>query len=108
MRVSMVAVLLAALAVAPAGAKAFDPGDKQGGFIGAKRKTLGDDYYVVREANDKCSLKKGDWGSPPEGAVGKAPYADTGSAKKAMKTLPECKGGEVEEDEAASGRHKKK
>jgi len=48
----------------------------------------------------------GQVGDKPEGAVGDAPYASKSYAKAALKKLPECKGGLVD-DETGVKKHKK-
>jgi hypothetical protein len=46
---------------------------------------------------DKCSIVSGEWSNKPAGVLGGAPYASRKYAKAALKTFPECKGGEIEE-----------
>jgi hypothetical protein len=61
----------------------------------------------VREGQgDQCKIVAGNFGDPPVGTIGSAPYAGKKYAKAALKTFPECKGGEIEE--AADEKDKKK
>jgi hypothetical protein len=87
----------------------LEPGGS--GFIKEKPAKLGKDYYVVRKGQtDQCSIvttasAKGE--GSPEGTIGGAPYASAKYAKAALKTFPECKGGEADDDEANGKKHKK-
>ncbi len=100
MRMSLI-VLLVALAV-PEWAEGKDilydhPGG--GGYVDTHHKAP-KDYYVVHkgeEDTDKCSVVSANWGDPPEGALGGAPYASKDYAKTALKKFPECKGGDSDE-----------
>jgi hypothetical protein len=77
------------------------------GFLKEKHPKLGKNYYVVHEGQtNQCSIVPGEWSSKPAGALGGAPYASRKYAKAALKTFPECKGGEIEE--AADEKDKKK
>jgi hypothetical protein len=69
-----------------------------GGYVDTKHPKLGKNYYVVRMGvGDKCSIVSGEWSNKPAGVLGGAPYASRKYAKAALKTFPECKGGEIEE-----------
>jgi hypothetical protein len=57
------------------------------------------DYYVVRKnQSNKCSIVTGEWANKPVGSLGGAPHATKNYAKAALKTFPECKGGEEADD----------
>lgn len=72
---------------------------KGGGYVDTKHPKVGKNYYVVRkDQSDKCSIVTGGWADKPEGALGGAPYATKNYAKAALKTFPECKGGEEADD----------
>jgi hypothetical protein len=63
-----------------------------------RHQKLGKDYYVVRKGDsNKRSIVEGKWEDKPIGAIGGAPYASKDYAKAALKTFPECKGGEADE-----------
>jgi hypothetical protein len=93
-------VALAAIAgLVPGWAEAkkdpYNPGG--GGYVDTKHPKVTKDYYVVREGkSDKCSIVTGEWANKPVGAIGGAPYANKNYAKAALKTFPECKGGETD------------
>jgi len=76
------------------------------GYVDTNHPKLGKDYYVVRMGGDKCSIVSGEWSNKPAGALGGAPYASSKYAKAALKTFPECKGGEIEK--AADEKDKKR
>ena len=64
-------------------------------------------YYVVPTGQShQCSIVAGEWEKKPAGALGGAPYASADYAKAALKTFPECKGGEP--DEETDTKHRKK
>jgi hypothetical protein len=50
---------------------------------------------VRKGDSNKCSIVAGKWEDKPIGATGGAPYASKDYAKAALKTFPECKGGEA-------------
>jgi hypothetical protein len=107
MRTPIVA-LAAIAALMPGWAEAKkDPYNPGGGeYVDTKHPKVTKDYYVVREGkSDKCSIVTGAWADKPAGAIGGAPYASKAYAKAALKTFPECKGGET--DEAVDKKHKK-
>lgn len=80
-----------------AGKSNTDPGEV---YIPHKNPRVSKDYYIVREGQSgKCSIKSGQFGDAPAGAVGNAPYASKDYAKAALKTSPECKGGEAADDD---------
>ena len=101
-------VLAAAVLQIPGKAQAKDSYQPAGGgYVDTNHKKLGKDYYVVHEGkSNECSVVAGDFGDAPLGAIGHAPYASKHYAEAALKTFPECKGGET--DEAADKKHKKK
>ena len=106
MRISITIIAAVAVLLLPVQSKAEPVRDPGAGFIGQKQRKLGKNYYVVR--SDKgCAIKPGQFGNKPEGAVGDAPYASKSYAKAALKKLPECKGGLLD-DEAGVKKHKKK
>ena len=92
-------VLATAVLQVPGWAEAKDklePGG--GGYVDTNRPKVEKDYYVVWEGqSDKCSIVSGEWSNKPVGALGGAPYASKDYARAALKTFPECKGGETEE-----------
>jgi hypothetical protein len=95
----MLTIVLTMAVLAAGGAKAetlTEPGE---GFLAQKHPELGDDYYVVRKGqSNQCSIATGKWEKKPVGALGDAPYASEKYAKAALKTFPECKGGEADEE----------
>jgi hypothetical protein len=100
MRMSTI-ILLVAIAV-PGYAKGKNPivGEPAGGgYVDTKHTKITKDYYVVHKIDEgKCSIVQANWGEPPDGALGGAPYASKDFARTALKTFPECKGGESEDD----------
>jgi hypothetical protein len=98
MRLSAIVLIAMAVLLIPEWAEAqekLEPGGKE--FLRSKHPKIGKDYYVVREGqSDQCSIVGGTWGDKPVGALGDAPYASEKYAKAALKTFPECKGGEVD------------
>jgi hypothetical protein len=71
----------------------YQPGG--GGYVDTKHPKVTKDFYVVRGSHgDQCTIVPGDFGNPPAGAIGSAPYASEDYAKAALKKFPECKGGE--------------
>jgi hypothetical protein len=107
MRTSIMVVTVIALSLVPKESEADGVRDPGGGFIDQKHPKLGKNYYVVREGNG-CAIKAGKFEEKPERMVGDAPYASKSYAKNALKTFPECKGGEVSEDAFAGKKHRKK
>jgi hypothetical protein len=102
-------VLAAAVLQIPGWAEAkknkIEPGGA--GYVDTKHPKVGKDYYVVRsDESDKCSIVTGEWANKPVGTLGSAPYATKKYAIAALKTFPECKGGEM--DQGADKKHKKK
>ena len=76
-------------------------------FLRHKIPKVGHDYYVVPTGQShQCSIVAGAWEKKPAGALGGAPYASANYAKAALKTFPECKGGEP--DEETDKKHRKK
>jgi hypothetical protein len=61
---------------------------------------------VHKGQTNQCSIVTGEWANKPVGTLGSAPYATKDYAKAALKTFPECKGGEM--DQGADKKHKKK
>ena len=87
------------------GRSKLEPGNQ--GFLKEKHPKLGKDYYVVHEGQtNQCSIVTGEWANKPVGTLGGAPYATKDYAEAALKTFPECKGGEL--DQGADIKHKKK
>lgn len=69
-----------------------------GGYVDTHHNKAGKDYYVVHKGEeDKCSIVTANWGDPPDGALGGAPYASKNYAEAALKQFPECKGGKSDE-----------
>jgi hypothetical protein len=69
-----------------------------GGYVDTKHPKVTKDYFVVREGqSDQCKVVAAEFGDKPEGAIGGAPYASKNYAKAAVKTFPQCKGGETTE-----------
>jgi len=76
-------------------------------FLRQKKPKVAKDYYVVPTGQShQCSIVAGEWEKKPAGALGGAPYASADYAKAALKTFPECKGGEP--DEETDKKHRKK
>ena len=104
MRISTIVFAAMGLLLVTGWALADQLRDNPGGFLDYKPKKFGKDYYVVREGqSDKCSIEVGKREEEPVGAIGGAPYASKEYAKAALKTFPECKGGET--DESADKKH---
>ena len=101
-------VLAAAVLQIPGWAEAKNKTEPGGaGYVDTKHPKVGKDYYVARsDERDKCSIVTGEWANKPVGALGSAPYATKDYAKAALRTFPECKGGEM--DQGADQKHKKK
>ena len=97
MRLSILVFTAVAVALVPKGSAAGtlrDPGES---FLEHKHPKVQKDYYVVhRGEGDSCAVVGGKWGAAPAGALGGAPYASKAYATAALKTFPQCKGGEVE------------
>jgi hypothetical protein len=113
MRVPTIVLIAVAVLLIPEWAEAGKEGGKANrepggqGFLKEKHPKLGKDYYVVHEGQtNRCSIVTGEWANKPVGALGGAPYATEDYAKAALKTFPECKGGEM--DQGADKKHKKK
>ena len=106
----MLTIVLAAVVLqVPGKAQAKDPVNPGGGgYVDTKHGKVGKDYYVVHEGqSNQCKVVTRDFGEAPPGAIGGAPYASKNYAKAALKTFPECTGGEA--DEATdTKKHKKK
>jgi hypothetical protein len=93
-------LLLAAIAVlqVPGWAEARAQLSPAAEDLSVRHQKLGKDYYVVRKGDsNKRSIVEGKWEDKPIGAIGGAPYASKDYAKAALKTFPECKGGEADE-----------
>lgn len=75
MRMPMV-VLAAIAALVPGWAEARDPYEPGGGeYVDTNHPKVTKDYYVVREGgSDQCKIVAGNFGDPPVGAIGSAPY----------------------------------
>jgi hypothetical protein len=102
-------VLAAIVAMQVPGWAKTKSGEPSGGeYVDTKHPKVGKDYYVVHEGqSNHCKVVTRDFGEVPSGAVGGAPYASKNYAKAALKTFPECTGGEA--DEAIdTEKHKKK
>jgi hypothetical protein len=107
MRLPIIAATVTALLLVPIVSEAKNVRDPGGGFIGQKRSKVGKNYYVVRQGSG-CAIKAGKLEEKPDGVVGDAPYASKKYAKTALKSFPECKGGEVSEDVFTGKKHRKK
>src|SRR6478672_7996322 len=101
MRVLMVILTAMTLLLVTGRAEAGKLGEgepKGDEFLRNKIPKLANDYYVVPTGqSNQCSIVAGEWEKKPAGALGGAPYANTSYAKAALKTFPECKGGEPDE-----------
>ena len=110
MRVLMVTLTAMTLLLVTGRAEAglFGPSKSKGDeFLRQKKSKLGQDYYVVPTGQShQCSIVAGGWEKKPAGALGGAPYASADYAKAALKTFPECKGGEP--DQETDTKHRKK
>jgi hypothetical protein len=111
MRVLMVTLTAMTLLLVTARAEAAKLGGEGqpggAGFLREKHPKVAKDYYVVPTGqNHQCSIVAGEREKKPAGALGGAPYASSGYAKAALKTFPECKGGEP--DEETDTKHRKK
>jgi hypothetical protein len=104
------AIVLAAIVVMQVPGWAKTKGGEPGGagYVDTNRPKVGKDYYVVHEGqSNQCKVVTRGFGEAPPGAIGGAPYATKKYAMAALKTFPECSGGEA--DEATdTKKHKKK
>ena len=97
MRLSILAVTVAAVIFVPAGSEAGKMREPGEGFLEHKHPKVQKNYYLVhRGESDKCSVVSGRWGNAPAGALGGAPYVSKDYAIAALKKFPQCKGGVVE------------
>src|SRR6478752_5539375 len=88
------------------GVKGEPKGDE---FLRQKKPKVAKDYYVVPTGQShQCSIVAGEWEKKPAGALGAFPYASADYAKAALKTFPECKGGEPDEETSPDKKHRKK
>jgi hypothetical protein len=113
MRVPTIVLIAVAVLLIPEWTEAGEGGGRSKlepsgqGFLKEKHPKLGKNYYVVHEGQtNQCSIVTGEWANKPVGTLGGAPYATKDYAKAALKTFPECKGGEM--DQGADKKHKKK
>ena len=106
--VTLTAMTLLLVTVRAEAAKVGGEGQPGGGeFLRQKNPKVGKDYYIVPTGQShQCSIVAGAWEKKPAGALGGAPYASKDYAKAALKTFPECKGGEP--DEETDTKHRKK
>ena len=104
MRIATILPAAMAVLLSTGWAQANPVAEPGGGFI-TNKKQGSKDYYVVRKGDsDQCAVQAGKWENKPKGAIG-SPYASKTYAKAALKTFPECKGGES--DESSGGKKKK-
>jgi hypothetical protein len=104
-------IVIAAMALLVAGMANAGPAplEPDSGGMPSRKKSLGKDYYVVHKAGtDKCSIVGGQWGNKPDGAMGEGSYAGKKYARDALKTFPECKGGDADETSDHKQHDKKK
>ena len=110
MRVLMVTLTVMTLLLVTGRAEALKgEGEPRGDeFMRQKKPKVAKDYYVVPTGQShQCSIVAGEWEKKPAGALGAFPYASADYAKAALKTFPECKGGELDEEETDK-KHRKK
>ena len=109
--VTLTAMTLLLVTVRAEAAKLGGEGQPGGAeFLREKHPKVGKDYYIVPTGqNHQCTIVAGKLEKKPAGALGGAPYASSGYAKAALKTFPECKGGEPDEEtEKTDKKHRKK
>jgi len=100
MRAFTILLIAMVLASVPHGTYAESVTDQGAGFLSYKHKKATKDFFVVRAGQgDQCAVVQGEFSDKPSGAIGGAPYASKDYAEAALKTLPECKGGEASESE---------